>query len=60
MNKIYQLTESDIDTTPLVSNVIVSDIRDDINRSTPICTFNEYGICYKDVSLIDVISGGDN
>jgi hypothetical protein len=60
MNKIYQLTESDTNTTPLVSNIIVSDIRDDINRSTPICTFNEYGICYKDVSLIDVISGGDN
>ena len=51
MNKIYQMTESDTDTTPLVSNVIVSDIRDDINRSTPVCTFNEYGICYKDVSL---------
>ena len=51
MNKIYQLTESDTDTTPLVSNIIVSDIRDDINRSTPVCTFNEYGICYTDVSL---------
>ena len=51
MNKIYQMTVSDIDTTPLVSNIIVSDIRDDINRSTPICTFNEYGICYKDRSL---------
>ena len=51
MNKIYQMTESDINTTPLVSNIIVSDIRDDINRSTPVCTFNEYGICYKDVSL---------
>jgi hypothetical protein len=51
MNKIYQMTESDVDTTPLVSNIIVSDIRDDINRSTPVCTFNEYGICYKDVSL---------
>lgn len=53
MNKIYQMTESDIDTTPLVSNIIVSDIRDDINRSTPVSTFNEYGICYKDASLLD-------
>lgn len=51
MNKIYQMTESDTDTTPLTSNIIVSDIRDDINRSTPVCTFNEYGICYKDASL---------
>lgn len=51
MNKIYQMTESTTDTTPLVSNIIVSDIRDDINRSTPLCSFNEYGICYKDVSL---------
>ena len=55
MNKIYQMTESETDTTPLVSNVIVSDIRDDINRSIPICTFNEYGICYKDASLIEPI-----
>ena len=55
MNKIYQMTESDTDTTPLVSNIIVSDIRDDINRSTPICTFNEYGICYKDTSLKEPI-----
>jgi hypothetical protein len=51
MNKIYQMTESDIDTTPLVSNIIVSDIRDDINRSTPVCTFTDYGICYRDMSL---------
>lgn len=53
MNKIYQMTESDIDTTPLASNIIVSDIRDDINRATPVCTFNEYGICYKDASLTE-------
>lgn len=55
MNKIYQMTENDIDTTPLVSNIIVSDIRDDINRSTPVCTFNEYGICYKDTALVTVV-----
>lgn len=50
MNRIYQMTESDTNTTPLVSNIIVSDIRDDINRSVPICSFNEYGICYSDRS----------
>lgn len=56
MNKIYQMTESDIDTTPLVSNIIVADIRSDINRATPVCTFNEYGLCYKDTSLADPIT----
>ncbi len=53
MNKIYQMIESSTNPTPLVSNIIVADIRDDINRSTPICTFNEYGIGYKDISLIE-------
>ena len=47
MNKIYSLTEGDIDgsssTTPLVSNVIVSDIRDDVNRSAKVVTFGENG-----------------
>lgn len=51
MNKIYQMTESTTDTTPLVSNIIVSDIRDDINRATPLVSFNDYGICYSEVSL---------
>jgi hypothetical protein len=53
MNKILQLTKSDTDTTPLVSNAVVSDIRDDINRATPLCSFNEYGISYDDVALKD-------
>lgn len=56
MNKIYQMTESDTNTTPLVSNIIVSDIRDDINRSTPLCSFNDYGICYTDVSLKETVN----
>lgn len=51
MNKIYQMTASDTDLTPLVSNAIVSDIRDDINRSITLCSFNDYGICYSDGSL---------
>jgi hypothetical protein len=55
MNRIYQMTESETDTTPLASNIIVSDIRSDINRATPICSFNEYGICYKDASLVEPI-----
>ena len=62
MNKIYSLTEGDIDgsssTTPLVSNVIVSDIRDDINRAATICTFGDKGVEYKNVSKKDS-SGSD-
>lgn len=50
MNKIYQLTEGDIDgsssTTPLVSNIIASDIRDDINRGVTVCSFSENGLTY--------------
>ncbi len=55
MNKIYQMTVSDTDTTPLVSNVIVSDIRDDINRSSILCSFNDYGISYTDCSFDGVL-----
>jgi hypothetical protein len=47
MNKIYQLTKSDIDSTPLVSNVIVSDIRDDINRAYTVCTYTDQGLEYN-------------
>lgn len=55
MNKIYQLTVSETDTTPLVSNIIVSDIRDDINRSIELCTFGEYGINYVNKSITEII-----
>lgn len=51
INKIYQMTVSDTDTTPLVSNVIVSDIRDDINRAYTLCTFNEFGVAYVDKAI---------
>jgi hypothetical protein len=51
MNAIYQMTQSETNTTPLVSNIIVSDIRDDINKAVTLCSFNDYGICYSDHSL---------
>ena len=57
MNKIYQLTHQDLspdtssNTTPLVSNIIVSDIRDDINKSFTLCTFDEFGINYVERSI---------
>lgn len=50
MSAIYKMTKSDYDTTPLVSNIIVTDIRDDINSAQTLCSFNEYGICYSSKS----------
>ena len=50
MNKIYQLYDSN--NIPLVSNIIVSDIRDDINKAAILCTFDVYGIKYKNIELI--------
>lgn len=44
MNKIYQMTNSDTDNTALVSNVIVSDIRDDINYAYTITSVASSGI----------------
>lgn len=50
MNKIYQMTATDASSTNLVSNVIVSDIRDDINKAFTLCTFTDRGIEYKNMS----------
>jgi hypothetical protein len=47
MNKIYQLVSEVDNTTPLVSNVIVSDIKDDINRAVTLGTFTSRGLEYK-------------
>ncbi len=56
MNKIYGL----LDETgiPLVSNAIVSDIRDDINKAITLCTFGDYGISYVDKSR-ETTNGAD-
>lgn len=43
MNKIYQFTRTSTSDLPLVSNVIVSDIRDDINRAYSINTLTTAG-----------------
>lgn len=66
MNKIYELTKMDVgdsaSTTPLVSNIIVSDIRDDINRGATVCSFSENGITYnnqaqdsKDINNFEIL-----
>jgi hypothetical protein len=51
MNKIYGLMETT--NVPMVSNIIVSDIRDDINRSITLCSFNDFGICYTEKALVE-------
>lgn len=50
MNKIYQLVD-ETTSIPLVSNDIVADIRDDINRAFVLCEFNENGIIYVDKAV---------
>jgi hypothetical protein len=52
MNKIYSLTKSNTG-TPLVSNVLVTDIRNDLNRAITICSCDGAGIFYKETSLTD-------
>lgn len=58
MNKIYNLYNEETN-VPIVSNVIVSDIRDDINRAHVLCSFNEYGITYIDKANTVITGSGD-
>lgn len=51
MNKIYSLM--DASNSPYVSNVLVTDIRNDINNAITLCSCNEYGILYKEMPLTD-------
>lgn len=44
-NAIYQLLDNN--SNPVVSNVQTSDIRDDLNKSYAIATFNAYGTSFK-------------
>jgi hypothetical protein len=50
MNKIYSLI-NDSTGKPLVSNILVTDIRNDINRAVTICSCDEAGILYKETPL---------
>lgn len=47
-NAIYNLVSSSDNTTPIVSNCQVSDVRDDLNKSYTITTFDGFGLCYED------------
>lgn len=50
MNKVYTMT-NDLN-KPYVSNILVTDIRNDLNRSITICSCNDAGIFYKETPLI--------
>jgi hypothetical protein len=55
MNKIYSLM--DASSAPYVSNILVTDIRNDINSAVTLCSCNEFGILYKETPLTEVIEG---
>lgn len=49
INKIYQMTLDG--NTPLVSNIVVSDINSDINKAYTLCSFDKSGIIYKNKAV---------
>lgn len=49
MNKIYSFMTDE--NKPYVSNVLVTDIRNDLNRAITICTADDSGIFYHEVPL---------
>lgn len=49
MNKIYSMVNSL--NKPYVSNILVTDIRNDLNRAITICSCDDAGIFYKETSL---------
>ena len=50
MNKIYTMTDSETGKY-LVSNALVTDIRNDLNRSITLCSCDGAGIYYKELPL---------
>lgn len=59
MNKIYLMTD-DQTNKPLVSNILVTDIRNDLNRAITICSCDDTGIFYKETPIIlDTHTVGD-
>lgn len=51
MNKIYTMTD-DVN-RPYVSNALVTDIRNDLNRAVTICSCDDAGIFYKETPLTE-------
>ncbi len=52
MNKIYSLLNPE--DKPYVSNILVTDIRNDLNRAITICSCDGAGIFYKEKPLVTV------
>jgi hypothetical protein len=52
MNKIYSLMNAS--NSPYVSNILVTDIRNDINSAITLCSCNEFGILYKETPLTEI------
>lgn len=52
MNKIYSMTDDS--SRPLVSNILVTDIRNDLNRAVTICSCDGAGIFYKETPLTNI------
>ena len=55
MNKIYSLMN--MSNVPYVSNILVTDIRNDINNAITLCSCNEFGILYKETPLTKTVPG---
>jgi hypothetical protein len=53
MNRIYTLTDSN--GKAVVSNALVTDIRNDLNRAVTICSCDNSGIFYKDTPLTESV-----
>ena len=58
MNKIYSLM--DANNSPYVSNILVTDIRSDINNSVTLCSCNEFGILYKETPLTKTVANNSS
>lgn len=60
MNKIYSMTNY-LD-KPYVSNILVTDIRNDLNRAVTICSCDDAGIFYKEkpLSTTQIITSVNN
>lgn len=55
MNKIYTMTDEETG-QPLVSNVLVTDIRNDLNRAITICSCTDAGIFYKEAPVTKIVT----
>lgn len=53
MNKIYTMVNSN--GRPYVSNILVTDIRNDLNKAVTICSCDDAGIFYKETPLSTIV-----